>query len=151
MRSRLHIDLPHPCAVDFYVQSALRDVAVGANSHIKETAIGAGGHRLRPVMVDPGWQFRQRRRRTARGGLAVLIVKPHNRILVGDVNSALYEGEAVGSIEIVGKDAALLIGAITISVTQQGDAIAAFDRTLAQTLDVACDHILRTDCRRSAA
>ena len=65
-----------------------------------------------------------------------MIVKPHNRILVGDVNSALYEGEAVGSIEIVGKDAALLIGAITISVTQQGDAIAAFDRTLAQILDV---------------
>ena len=151
VRSRLRIDLPDHGPVFLGVHPALGDVAVGADADIEKAPVRAGGHRLRPVMIDHRGQIRDLRRRPARLGLAVTIVEAHQRILVGDVDGAVDQREAVGRIEVVGEDALHLVGAVAVAVAQQRQPIAALHRTLAEALDEARDQVLGAQRRRVAA
>jgi hypothetical protein len=102
-------------------------------------------------MVDHGWEIRDLRRRPVRLGLSVLIVEAHQCILIGDVDGAVDEREAIGCVEVLGEDALHFVGAVAIAVTQQRQPIAAFHGTLAEALDEARDQVLRAQGRRVAA
>ena len=52
MHARFGINFPHLGAVNLRCHAAFGDIAVGANTHVQEFTVGAGGHRFRPVVID---------------------------------------------------------------------------------------------------
>src|SRR3546814_14723739 len=70
-------------------------------------------------MVDLRRQVGDVDRRAACLRLAVGIGEPHERILVGDIDLAVGEREAIGRVQVLGEDRAPLISAVAIGVTQQ--------------------------------
>src|SRR5690606_7533757 len=110
-----------------------------------------GGQRLGPVVVD---LRRQARDPLGRGGdarLALPVGEADQLVLVGDVEIAVDEGEAVGRVQVVDEDGADLGTTVVVRVAQQGDAIAAVDAGVALLLDHAGDDVLGTQGGRSAA
>src|SRR5690606_33086059 len=83
------VDLPDHRAVLLRGHATLGDVAVRADAHVQIAPVGAGGHRLGPVVVDLRWQRGDRFRRTAGAGLPHRVVEAHQLILVGDVQAVV--------------------------------------------------------------
>src|SRR5690606_22392785 len=146
----LGIDLPDFRPVDLHVLAALGDVAVGADAHIQEAPVLTGGQCLGPVVVDRRGQVGNLLRRPAGLGLAFLVVEAHQGVLVGNVQIAVYQGQAVGGVEVLGKDH-VFVGTVALGVAQQGQAVAALDRGGALGLDITGDHVLGFQGRRVAA
>src|SRR5690606_6451511 len=131
-------------------QSAFGDIAVGSDPDIEKASVGAGGQRLGPMMVDNRWQVGDFDRWPTGLYLAVLIVKPHQGILIGDVEIVAYQRQPIGCVEIVGKDRSSFIDAVAIAVPEQGQAIATFDRACSLRLDESGDDVLWRQFRRTA-
>src|SRR5690606_19482462 len=69
------VDLPDHGAVGLGDHAAFGDVAVGADADVQEAAVGAGGHRLGPVVVDLRRELGERLGRAGAGlGLAGPVV-----------------------------------------------------------------------------
>ena len=131
--------------------AALADVRVGADADIESLAVGAGGQGLGPVVVDLRRQARDPLGRGGDAGLAVLVREADQLVLLGDVEVAVDEGEAVGGVQVVDEDGADLGSAVVVRVAQQGDAVAALDLRIALLLDDPGDDILGTQGGRAAA
>ncbi|MNE34045.1 hypothetical protein D3C80_1277480 [compost metagenome] len=151
MCAGLGIDLPDHGPIDLHLQAALGDIAVRADTHIQEAAIRADGQRLGPMVVDFGRQVGDLGWRAVGLGLAFLVVKAHQRILVGYIQLAVGIGQAVRCVEVIRKHGLYLVVAIAISIAQQGQAVATLDLGIALGLDLAGDHILGLELGRAAS
>ncbi|MNV30122.1 hypothetical protein D3C71_1213780 [compost metagenome] len=134
------IDTPHAGPVDFRRHAAFGDVAIGADAHVQVLAIGAGGHGLGPVVVDVRWQRRDGFGGAAGLALPWLVVESHHRVLVGDVEVVVHQGQAIGRVQVLGERQHFVV-AVAVGVAQQGQAVAALYRTGAPGLDDAGDHV----------
>src|SRR3546814_7906370 len=76
-------------------------------------------------MIDLGRQVRDLDGLSAGSSLAIPVVKPHQRILIGDVKVVAYQREPVRGVEIFGEDGSCFVGAVAVTVPQQRPAIAA--------------------------
>ena len=145
------VDLPDHRAVDLHFHATLGDVAVGADAHVKLAAVGTHRQGFGPVVVDLCRQVGDLGGRASGLGLAVGVVEAHQRILVGHVELAVGKRQAVRRVEVFGEHRLEFIGAVTVGVTQQGQAVAALDLGVAFSLDQAGDHILGLELGRAAA
>ncbi len=151
VQTGLGIDLPDQGPVYLRLHTALGDIAVGADTHVKEAAVLTDRQRLGPVVVDLGGQLGNRGRRATGLGLALLVAEANQRVLVGHIEIVLVQRQPVGRIQVVREDRLQLIGAVTICIPQQRNAIAAFHIGGALGLDVAGDHILGLELGSAAA
>ena len=118
---------------------------------VQELAICAGGQRLRPMMIDRRWQIRDFHGLRTGLCLAILVLKSHDRILVGDEDAAVDQCETIRRIEIVGEYRLHFVDAITVCVAQQGEAVPALHGAGALRLNVVGDEILGFEFWRVAA
>lgn len=121
------IDLPDHRPIDFHFHAALGDVAVGADAHVQLAPVLTHRQGLGPVVVDLRRQVGDCGRRATGFGLAVGVVKAHQRVLIGDVEFAVGVGQAIRRVEVVGEYRFQFIGAVTVGVAQQRQAVAALD------------------------
>src|SRR5690606_24424192 len=130
------VDLPDHGAAGLGNHAAFGDVAVGADAHVQEAAIGTGGHRLGPVVVDLGRELGERFRRRGAGlGRARAVVEAHHGILVGDVQVVADQREAIRGVEVLGEHRLHFVVAVAVGIAQQGQAVAALDLGGAGRLD----------------
>src|SRR3546814_5575555 len=52
---------------------------------------------------------------SAGSSLAIPVVKPHQRILIGDVKVVAYQREPVRGVEIFGEDGSCFVGAVAVT------------------------------------
>src|SRR3546814_10318263 len=83
--------------------------------------------------------------------LAVAVREAEQGALVRDIEAAFHEREAVGRVEILDEGRAQFRLPVVIAVTQQRDAVTAFDAALAETLDIARNDVLGPELRSMAA
>src|SRR3546814_2977335 len=102
-------------------------------------------------MIDLGRQVRDLDGLSAGSSLAIPVVKPHQRFLIGDVKVVAYQREPVRGVEIFGEDGSCFVGAVAVTVPQQRQAIAALYGACAFCLYVARNDVLRRQLRRTAA
>src|SRR3546814_5453853 len=102
-------------------------------------------------MIDLGRQVRDLDGLSAGSSLAIPVVKPNQRILIGDVKVVAYQREPVRGVEIFGEDGSCFVGAVAVTVPQQRQAIAALYGACAFCLYVARNDVLRRQLRRTAA
>src|SRR3546814_7775593 len=88
-------------------------------------------------MVDFRRQVRDLDGWSARSNLAIPVIKPHQRILIGDVKAVAHQREPIRGVEILSEDGSCFIGAVAVAVPQQRQAIAALYGTCAFCLYVA--------------
>ena len=65
-------------------------------------------------MIDRRWQIGHFGRRSARLGLAIMIVEAYQRILISDVERAVDQREPIRRVQVVGEDAPRLVSAIAV-------------------------------------
>ena len=147
----LRVDLPDHGAVFLHVHAPFADVAVGADAHVEEFTVGAGGHRLGPVVVDLRRQVGDFLRRAAGPGLTLAVVEAHQGVLVGDIEGVVDQRQAVGGVEVIGEHFPGFVAAVAVVVAQQGEPVARLHRGGALLLDKARDHVLGAHGRRVAA
>src|SRR5690606_16037387 len=92
------VDLPDHRTILLGGHATLGDVAVGPDADVQEPPVGAGGHGLGPVVVDVRRQLGDGHRRAAGLRLALAVVEPHHRVLVGHVDAVVDHRQAVGRI-----------------------------------------------------
>ncbi len=147
----LAVDFPDHRAVFFDIHAAFADIAVRSDADIELAAIGTGGHRLGPVVIDLRRQFGQFATRGRDTGRTFGIGEGDQIALIGDVERAVDESEAVWRIEAVDEGCLEIGPPVAVAIAQQGNPVAAFDRAFAALLDQACDDILGPQLGRLAA
>src|SRR3546814_9359637 len=70
-------------------------------------------------MVDFRRQVRDLDGWSARSNLAIPVIKPHQRILIGDVKAVAHQREPIRGVEILSEDGSCFIGAVAVAVPQQ--------------------------------
>ncbi|MNS95938.1 hypothetical protein D3C72_1302180 [compost metagenome] len=103
------------------------------------------------MVVDCRRQLGERGRCRTGLGLPDLVIKAHQRVLVGHIQRVADQRQAVGRIELVGKHGLEFVHAVAVGVAQQGQPVAALDRRVALGLDLAGDHVLRLEIGGAAA
>src|SRR3546814_6034332 len=98
--------------------------------------------RFGPMMIDRRGQLGDFLAWRADARLAVAVREAEQGALVRDIEAAVHEREAVGRVEILDEGRAQFRLPVVIAVTQQRDAVAAFDAALAGTLAIARNAVL---------
>src|SRR5690606_21123488 len=151
VRTGLCIDLPDTGTVEFDFHAAFGDVTVGADADIQIAPVGADRHGFGPVVIDFRWQVGELGWRAAGLGLPFFVVEADDGILIRYIQFSVGIGQSVWCVQVFGKHALHFVNAITISIPQQRQTIAAFDLGIALCLDVAGDDVFGFELGSTAA
>ncbi len=118
--TRFAVYLPYDRTVLFDIHAAFADIAVRADAHIKLRAIGAGGHRLGPVVIDFRGKLCDFGTRPRDSGGSFGIFEAYQITLIGYVERAIDQGQAIGSVKTFDKSGLEIGLPIAVLITQQG-------------------------------
>ena len=148
VRAGRHIHFPNHGPVDLRLHPPFGDVAVGADSHIQETTVRARRQGFGPVVIDRRRKVRDLHRRPAGARVALDVIKAHQRVLVGDVQSVGNQCESVRCVQVLGEYGLNLVAAVAVCVSQQRQPVAALNRARPHGFDVTRHHVLGSQFRR---